>query len=135
VSEPISALDELNALRTILFTPKIGARLLLNEDTRLRLAAHLNLLQEWCDRAATALAAGTQRAEERETWYEHVTSSWKAEEADWIEERARHEALVVELRHALERVWLHGDRVPRTQFLRLMGRDDPLARAAGEEKP
>ncbi len=48
---PIHAREELNALRTILFGPEIGSRLLLNEATRLDLAAHPNRLEEWCDRA------------------------------------------------------------------------------------
>ena len=52
-------LRELNALRTILFTPPIGMRLLLNEKTCLDLAAHLNRIQDLClaaSRSATATA-------------------------------------------------------------------------------
>jgi hypothetical protein len=49
--KPIHAREEINAIRTILFSPPIGTRLLMNEDRRLDLAAHLNLLEEWCERA------------------------------------------------------------------------------------
>lgn len=49
-------LEELNALRTILFAPQIGTRLPLNEDRRLDLAHHLNRIQEICAAATRPLA-------------------------------------------------------------------------------
>ncbi len=55
---PIHAREELNALRAILLGPPIGYRLLLNEDTRLDLATHLNRLQEWCERAHDEIRRG-----------------------------------------------------------------------------
>lgn len=50
-------LRELNDLRTILFMPPIGSRLLLNEATRLNLAAHLNRIQDLCAASTTATAS------------------------------------------------------------------------------
>jgi hypothetical protein len=50
-------LRELNAIRTILFTPPIGSRLLLNEDRRLDLAYHLNRIQDMAMEAARPASA------------------------------------------------------------------------------
>jgi hypothetical protein len=49
----VNAREELNAIRSVVFGPPIGSRLLLNENTRLTLAGHLNRLEQWCERAHT----------------------------------------------------------------------------------
>ncbi len=45
-------LDQLNAIRAIVFGPPVGSRLLLDERTRLRLSDHLWRIQDIASRAS-----------------------------------------------------------------------------------
>lgn len=63
---------------------------------------------------------------------EHPYEGSRTQKEAWDEIKRRHDALVGrvrELKDALRRIWLHGERIDRIEYLRLMQQDDPLAAA------